>query len=184
MKKLALSLLFLLPGCASAPRTEPRIVLPPRCDTGKACGPDHALVWNDSNPIPRFPPVLRSAGVEGEVSVRFAVSEGGTVDSSSIAVLTSTNKAFVPGTVQALSKWKFGTRSGRNEPGANELSIKVRFSQVKSCVGSDYSVRAAWGEVSSTSTLVLSACQFPLVPRDQVARNRAAAGMPPLDPPR
>ena len=48
-----------------------------------------------SGPFPRYPEMLRQAGIEGMVLLEFVIQQDGTVDSSSLHVLESTNRAFV-----------------------------------------------------------------------------------------
>ncbi|MCH8937078.1 MAG: TonB family protein [Gemmatimonadetes bacterium] len=47
-----------------------------------------------SGPFPRYPEMLRQAGIEGRVLLEFVIKQDGTVDSSSLSVLESTNRAF------------------------------------------------------------------------------------------
>ncbi|MCH7775982.1 MAG: TonB family protein [Gemmatimonadetes bacterium] len=47
-----------------------------------------------SGPFPRYPEMLRQAGIEGRVLLEFVIKQDGTVDSSSLNVLESTNRAF------------------------------------------------------------------------------------------
>ena len=47
-----------------------------------------------SGPFPRYPEMLRQAGIEGMVLLEFVIEQDGTVDSSSLNVLESTNRAF------------------------------------------------------------------------------------------
>ena len=47
-----------------------------------------------SGPFPRYPEMLRQAGIEGRVLLEFVIEQDGTVDSSSLHVLESTNRAF------------------------------------------------------------------------------------------
>jgi TonB family protein len=47
-----------------------------------------------SGPFPHYPEKLRQAGVEGAVLLEFVIEQDGTVDSSSLQVLESTNRAF------------------------------------------------------------------------------------------
>jgi TonB family protein len=47
-----------------------------------------------SGPLPRYPAMLRQAGIEGRVMIEFMITSEGTVDSSSVNVVESTNRAF------------------------------------------------------------------------------------------
>ena len=48
-----------------------------------------------SGPFPRYPEMLRQAGIEGRVLLEFVIQLDGSVDSSSLNVLETTNRAFV-----------------------------------------------------------------------------------------
>jgi TonB family protein len=56
---------------------------------------------------PRYPEILRQAGVEGEVLVSFVVDEGGTADPSTFKVIRSTHELFATAVRQALSQMRF-----------------------------------------------------------------------------
>jgi periplasmic protein TonB len=47
-----------------------------------------------SGPPPYYPPLLKDAGVQGSVTLRFVIKPDGHADPSSITVVSSTNKAF------------------------------------------------------------------------------------------
>lgn len=47
-----------------------------------------------SGPLPRYPEMLRQAGIEGSVMLEFVIDTTGRVEESSIKVLQSTNRAF------------------------------------------------------------------------------------------
>jgi TonB family protein len=47
-----------------------------------------------SGPFPRYPEMLRQAGIEGTVRLEFVITTDGRVDSATIKVLQATNRAF------------------------------------------------------------------------------------------
>lgn len=47
-----------------------------------------------SGPVPRYPEMLRQAGIEGVVLLEFVIDTSGRVEDSSIKILQSTNRAF------------------------------------------------------------------------------------------
>lgn len=47
-----------------------------------------------SGPSPRYPEMLRQAGIEGHVTLEFVIDTTGRVEASSLKVLASTNRAF------------------------------------------------------------------------------------------
>jgi protein TonB len=59
------------------------------------------------NPKPRYPSMLQSARVEGEVLAQFVVDTTGRVDMSTFRAIQSTNELFVSSVRRALSAWKF-----------------------------------------------------------------------------
>jgi len=64
-----------------------------------------------AGPLPRYPEVLRQAGIEGTVVLQFVVDTTGLVDESTIEVLQATNQAFVAPAVVVVTKSVF--RPGR-----------------------------------------------------------------------
>jgi TonB family protein len=68
-----------------------------------------------SGPAPRYPAALRQAGVTGRVTLSFVVNGKGAVDSTSLAIVSSTNPAFeAPSRIMMLatSFWP-GCRGGK-----------------------------------------------------------------------
>jgi protein TonB len=64
-----------------------------------------------AGPLPRYPEVLRQAGIEGTVVLQFVVDTTGRVEESTIEVLRTTNRAFVAPAVVVVTKSLF--RPGR-----------------------------------------------------------------------
>ncbi len=62
-------------------------------------------------PLPKYPTMLRRAGVEGYVDLRYIVLTDGTVDPASIVVVESSNVRFEQGAVRAIRQARF--RPGR-----------------------------------------------------------------------
>ena len=59
------------------------------------------------NPAPRYPDMLRSANVEGEVLAQFVVDTTGRADMSSFKVLKSTHDLFTNAVKSSLPNMKF-----------------------------------------------------------------------------
>lgn len=59
------------------------------------------------NPAPRYPDFLLSAGIEGEVNVRFVVDTTGRVDESSLEFPTHAHRLFVSSVRRALLRSRF-----------------------------------------------------------------------------
>ncbi|MEP6591638.1 MAG: energy transducer TonB [Gemmatimonadota bacterium] len=79
-------------------------------------------------PLPAYPPVLKTAGVEGKVSLRFIVGTDGRVESGTIQVLSSTNKAFEAPAIEAIKKSRFKPAKIRGAPVRQLVDQAVRFS--------------------------------------------------------
>ncbi|HEX5386266.1 MAG TPA: TonB family protein [Gemmatimonadales bacterium] len=60
-----------------------------------------------SQPLPRYPPVLQSAGVAGRVVVQYIVDTTGHAEPPSFKVVSSTNKAFEEPAKEAIMKSVF-----------------------------------------------------------------------------
>ena len=59
------------------------------------------------NPSPRYPDMLRSANVEGEVIAQFVVNQDGTADMSTFKVLKSSHDQFTASVKAVLPRMKF-----------------------------------------------------------------------------
>ena len=59
------------------------------------------------SPPPRYPDILKSAGVEGEVVISFVVDTTGRVDMSRVTVLKSTHELFLAAVKTALPNMRF-----------------------------------------------------------------------------
>lgn len=59
------------------------------------------------NPKPRYPSLLQSARVDGQVFAQFVVDTSGRVDMSTFTALEATNELFVDAVKRALAQWKF-----------------------------------------------------------------------------
>ena len=57
--------------------------------------------------MPRYPDLLRKAGVQGEVLAQFVVNTDGTADVESLKVLNSTHKLFAEAIRNALPQMRF-----------------------------------------------------------------------------
>lgn len=81
-----------------------------------------------SGPNPQYPEVMRSVGIEGVVRLRFVVGTDGNVESSTVQVVSSTNKAFEAPAVAAIKKWKFKPAKIRGQPVRQLVEQGIRFS--------------------------------------------------------
>lgn len=68
------------------------------------------------NPAPRYPDLLRSAGVEGAVVARFQSDDRGYVEVSSIEIIRSTHELFSAAVKSALQNWQVRPNSSYQMP--------------------------------------------------------------------
>lgn len=95
---------------------------------------DAPATWSDAEvllhvivaPPPRYPPLLRDAGIEGSVVVRFVVDSTGRVDMHGMDVVASTNALFTDAVRQALPAFRFrpATAGGRHVPMMAEMPFE------------------------------------------------------------
>lgn len=78
-------------------------------------------------PKPNYPGVLKSAGVEGRVNLRFIVGTDGRVEANTIQVLSSTNKAFEEPAIQAIKGSRFKPAKIRGQPVRQLVDQAVAF---------------------------------------------------------
>ena len=70
-------------------------------------GSEIAMRLVETPPPPRFPEVMRRAGIEGEVVLTVLVDTLGRVDMASIEVVRSTHQAFTAAVIEMLPKLRF-----------------------------------------------------------------------------
>ena len=81
-----------------------------------ALPPRAAVRSQQGNPAPRYPEILRSAGVEGSVVVEVSTDENGIPDTSSMRVVATTHDLFAASVRQALAKWHLSPRANVRLP--------------------------------------------------------------------
>ncbi len=81
-----------------------------------------------TGPNPVYPDVMRSVGIEGVVRLRFVVGANGKVESNSVQVVSSTNKAFEAPAVSAIKKWTFKPAKVRGQAVRQLVEQNIRFS--------------------------------------------------------
>jgi TonB family protein len=74
-----------------------------------------------------YPPALREAGVQGEVTLRFRVMEDGWVDSASVHILNSANEAFNPVAIGAVSRLRFRPARAYGTPVKAWVALPIMF---------------------------------------------------------
>src|SRR6185503_5909516 len=73
-------------------------------------------VAQQGNPAPRYPDMLRTAGVEGSVLVRFYTDGQGVPDLSSLAVVSSSHDLFTNAVKSVLPKWRLAPNASIQSP--------------------------------------------------------------------
>lgn len=73
-------------------------------------------ISQQGNPAPRYPDLLRSAGIEGSVVVEVPTDENGVPDTSAMRVVGSTHDLFTASVRQALAKWHLSPRANIRLP--------------------------------------------------------------------
>ena len=74
----------------------------------------------DDSPKPKYPAVLESSGIAGEVQAQFVVSSNGKADMSSFKVLKSTNELFTLAVKNVLPRMRFSPAQIGGKP-VNQL---------------------------------------------------------------
>jgi len=84
-----------------------------------------------SSPPLRYPPLLRDAGISGQVVVEFVVSADGTVDSASVVVVSSDHLAFERPAVDLIKGSRFRPATIGGRATAVRIRQPISFSVVK-----------------------------------------------------
>jgi protein TonB len=74
----------------------------------------------DGNPTPRYPPVLESSGIAGEVQAQFVVLSSGKADIATFKILKSTNELFSQSVKNVLPRMRFSPAQIGGKP-VNQL---------------------------------------------------------------
>ncbi len=97
-------------------------------------------VENTAHPItgstaPRYPDLLRSANIQGEVLAQFVVDPDSTVDMRTFKVLRSTHDLFTAAVRQSLATMKFAPALVGNRPVKQVVQMPFEFSLSKTALG-------------------------------------------------
>ena len=97
-----------------------------------------------SHPPMQYPPLLRDAGVQGKVVLEFVIDTNGRVDTSSIVVVSSDQKAFERPAIDLVtgSRYRAGTNGGAT------VRVRVRQPVSFSIVGMEQAVTPSLAEQS------------------------------------
>jgi TonB family protein len=78
--------------------------------------------------MPRYPEMLRQAGIEGMVLLEFVIGADGRVDSTTINVLQSTNRAFEGPSKDVIARSLYSPGEVGGEPVATLATQQIGFS--------------------------------------------------------
>ncbi len=84
-------------------------------------------IQRTGGPMPVYPPQLESFGIAGSVRLRFIVGTNGRVESNSIEVVSSTNKAFEPAAIKTIRESTFKPAMIRGEPVRQVVEQSINF---------------------------------------------------------
>lgn len=85
-------------------------------------GVDREVVPLPTNPTPRYPATLRSAGIEGRVLARFVVDTTGRVVMSTLDIVAADHPAFAEAVIDALRRSRFTPAESRGQRVAQLVS--------------------------------------------------------------
>jgi len=160
------------PSTSVAMPPTPSVAMRPTCGSAgseRPCSFMVALAWDSVPPVPRFPPALFSAGMRGEVRVRFGVDSSGRVDSATIAVQSSTNRAWIEPVTKAVARWSVAVPDTRAARATWRQEVTVRFeSNPPDCpLGVRQQPLVATWRVTPDPVLTISGCPA-RISRDQL----------------
>ena len=83
---------------------------------GNALPALHDARYQQGNPTPRYPELLRSAGIEGSVVVDVSTDENGTPEMASLHIVGTTHDLLTASVREALAKWRLNPRANVRLP--------------------------------------------------------------------
>jgi protein TonB len=81
----------------------------------------------NGNPSPKYPSLLESSRVQGDVLVQFVVDTLGVADMSTFKVLDATNELFAESTRASLAKWRFFPAEAGGRKVRQIVQLPLRF---------------------------------------------------------
>ncbi|HEY6829919.1 MAG TPA: M56 family metallopeptidase [Gemmatimonadaceae bacterium] len=78
--------------------------------------PTRSNAYQQGNPTPRYPDLLRSAGIEGSVVVDVSTDENGRPEMSSMRIVGTTHDLLTASVRDALTKWRLSPRANVRLP--------------------------------------------------------------------
>ena len=74
---------------------------------------------------PKYPAILKQAGIEGDVDLKLAVNEQGKVDKAE--AVKASNADFIPAAMEAVKQWEFTPATDNGKPIKAEVLIPFKF---------------------------------------------------------
>ena len=103
------------------------------CHEPDRCVLRGALLWDSTNVAPRYPEVMRSVGIQGEVRLSFVVQPDGSVEGESVVIDRSTNRAFEQPALGAVRQWKFRMASLDRPAVAVPTTVTIVYAVAERC---------------------------------------------------
>lgn len=137
------------------------------CHPDSPCPPREGMLWDPTNITPTYPGAMKAVGVGGETVLTFQVRADGLVDSSSVAVVRTSNQAFVRTSIAAIRAWRFGVEAEGRPAGSMPVQVHLIFSHQGVCQGSPQTQPIGW---AAANQLVIGACVVQ-IPKSQERRT-------------
>ena len=78
-------------------------------------------------PSPKYPPALKTVGVQGNANLRYVIGADGKVERSSVTVMSSTNKAFEEPAIETIMACTYKPAKLRGSPVRQVVDQTVKF---------------------------------------------------------
>lgn len=128
------------------------------CHEPDQCVLRGALLWDTTNVAPRYPEVMRSVGIHGEVELRFMVQPDGTVDGESIVIERATNRAFEQFSLNAARQWKFRIESQDKPITAVPTALTILYALADRCPAGMSGPLTSLASVGQDTRLIVMVC--------------------------
>jgi len=88
---------------------------------------DKPVLPKDGNPNPKYPSILESSRVEGDVTVQFVVDTLGRADMSTFKIIKASNELFAQEIRRVLPFWKFYPAEAGSHKVKQYVQLPIRF---------------------------------------------------------
>lgn len=148
----------LIAACASGGRSTPTVAglssnardtTPPR-------------IFPDKRFMPPYYRPFRAVGVQGNVDLRLGVLVNGTIDTTTVRVLSATQKALATDLASSFANLRLVPARAAGRPVAAELTVRIAFRLVN-CDTTGDARRTTWDADSTPPTITIWQCHRPLM---------------------